>query len=90
MSEQQQTLPIQQAIDLAVRHHTAGRLAQAENICQQILQSDPNQPIVLHLKGMIAHQTERNDVAVDLITKALVIKRNAEVAVRLGVIRLNN
>ena len=74
MSEQQQTLTIQQAIDLGVQHHKAGRLPQAESIYQQILQADPNQPVALHLLGVIAHQTGKNDIAVDLITKALAIK----------------
>ena len=74
MSEQQQTLTIQQAIDLGVQHHTAGRLPQAEAIYQQILQSSPKQPIALHLLGVIAHQSGKNDIAVDLITKALAIK----------------
>jgi len=37
MSEQQQTLTIQQALDLAVQHHNAGRLSEAETIYQQIL-----------------------------------------------------
>ena len=41
MPEQQQTLTIQQAIDLALQHHTAGRLSDAESIYNQILQSDP-------------------------------------------------
>ena len=58
MSEQQQTLTIQQALDLAVQHHNEGRLSQAEIIYQQILRSDPNQPIALHLLGVIAHQAE--------------------------------
>ena len=58
MSEQQQTLTIQQALDLAVQHHNEGRLSQAESIYQQILRSDPNQPIALHLLGVIAHQAE--------------------------------
>ena len=74
MPEQQQTLTIQQALDLAVQHHTAGRLSDAESIYQQILRSDPNQPIVLHLLGVIAQQMRKNDVAVDLITQALAIK----------------
>jgi len=74
MSEPQQTLTIQKALDLAVQHHTAGRLSQAETIYQQILRSDPNQPIALHLLGVIAHQTSKNDKAVDLITKALGLK----------------
>ena len=74
MAEHHQTLTIQQAIDLAAQHHTAGRLSEAESIYQQILQSDPNQPIALHLLGVIAHQKGDNDVAVDLITKALGFK----------------
>ena len=74
MSEQQQTLTIQQAIDLAVQHHNAVRLPEAENIYQQILQTNPDQPVALHLLGVIAHQVGKNDVAVDLITRALAIK----------------
>ena len=74
MPEQQQTLTIQQALDLAVQHHTAGRLPQAESIYNQILQSDPDQPVALHLLGVIAHQVGNNDIAVDLITKVLAIK----------------
>ena len=74
MSEQQQTLTIQQAIDLGVQHHNAGRLPQAESIYKQILQSHPDQPVALHLLGVIAHQVGKNDIAVDLITKALALK----------------
>ena len=55
-SSEQQTLAIQESIDLAVQHHIAGRLPEAEGIYQQILQADPNQPIALHLLGVIAHQ----------------------------------
>src|SRR2546423_15318642 len=36
-------MTIQQAIELALRHHTAGDLATAENIYRQILAVDPNQ-----------------------------------------------
>ena len=74
MAEQQQTLTIQQALDLAVQHHNEGRLSQAESIYNKILQNNPDQPIALHLLGVIAHQTGKNDIAVDLITKALAIK----------------
>ena len=73
MPEQQQTLTIQQAIDLAVQHHNAGRLPEAENIYQQILQSEPNHPTALHLLGVIAHQVGKNDTAVDLIARALAL-----------------
>ena len=70
MSEPQQTLTMQQALDLAIQHHTAGRLSQAESIYQQILQSNPEQPTALHLLGVIAHQRGENNKAVELITSA--------------------
>jgi tetratricopeptide (TPR) repeat protein/2-polyprenyl-3-methyl-5-hydroxy-6-metoxy-1,4-benzoquinol methylase len=73
-AEQEQTLTIHKAIDLAVQHHTAGDLTKAEVIYNQILKADPNQPAALHLLGVIAHQTGKNDIAVNLITKALAIK----------------
>ena len=73
MAEHHQTLTIQQAIDLAAQHHKEGRLSQAETAYQRILESDPKQPIALHLLGVVAHQTGKNDVAVDLITRAIAI-----------------
>ncbi|NQU57367.1 MAG: tetratricopeptide repeat protein [Rhodospirillales bacterium] len=54
-----------------MRHHTAGRLAQAEKIYQQILQADPDQPDALHLLGLVAHQMGKYDSAVELISKAI-------------------
>jgi len=82
---EQQTLFIQQTIDLAVQHHTAGRLSEAEQLYQQILQAHPNQPNALHLLGVIAYQVGKNDIAVELITKALAIQPNyAEAQVNLG------
>ena len=82
----QQTQTTQQAIDLAVQHHNAGRLPEAEGIYQQILQTNPNQPIALHLLGVVAHQMGKNDVAFDLITKALAIKPDyAEAHSNLGI-----
>jgi tetratricopeptide (TPR) repeat protein len=74
LSSGQQTLTIEQYLELGLRHHTAGRLPEAEGMYQRILQSDPNQPAALHLLGVIAHQVGKNDVAVDLITKAVSVK----------------
>ena len=70
----QQTPTTQQSLELAVQHHKAGDLAKAEGLYQQVLQADPRQPAALHLLGVIAHQGEENDIAVDLITQALAIK----------------
>ena len=84
--EQGQPLAIQQAIDLAVQHHIAGDLPKAEGIYQQILQANPNQPIALNLLGVIAQQVGKNDIAADLITKAITIKPDyAEAHYNLGI-----
>ena len=56
-----------------MQHHRAGELSKAEGIYQQILKTDPNQPVALHLLGVIAHQQSKYDIAVKLITKALAI-----------------
>jgi tetratricopeptide (TPR) repeat protein len=76
---------IQQALDNAVVHHAAGRLPQAERGYQQILRTSPNQPVALHLLGVIAHQRGNNEVAVEFITKAVAIVPNyAEAHSNLG------
>ncbi len=67
----QKTLTIQQAINLGLEHHNAGRLPEAKRIYQQILQTNPDLPVVLHLLGVIAHQVGKNSIAIDLIAKAL-------------------
>ena len=65
----QQTLTLQQALDLALQHHTAGEFTQAESIYRQILEAHPDQPRVLNLLGVIAHQRGENGRAVTLIEK---------------------
>ena len=74
LAEQEQTRSIQQALDFAIQHHEAGDLPKAEGIYHQILQAYPNQPIALHFLGLIAHQLGKNDIALDLMSKALAIK----------------
>lgn len=65
---------IQQSMQLAIGHHGAGRLPEAEQICRQILQSTPDHPIALYLLGVIALQVGKGAVAIDLITKAVALK----------------
>lgn len=67
MSGQQQP----PTIDRAVQHFSAGRLSEAERICQQILRKDPNHPVTLHLLGVITHQLGNNEAAADFIVKAV-------------------
>lgn len=69
----QQTLSLQEALELALKYQTAGDLVQAEGIYQDILHHDPDQPIALHLLGMIALEVGKFDIALDLIGKAIAI-----------------
>jgi tetratricopeptide (TPR) repeat protein len=65
------TMTMQQALDLAVKHHQAGRLREAEGIYRRILEGDPNNPHALHLLGVLASQVGQNDSAVDYIRRAI-------------------
>ena len=68
---QQQNGATGRALENAQRHHAAGDLPKAESIYRQILQTENNHPDALHLLGLIAYQIGKNDVALNLITKAL-------------------
>ena len=67
----EQTLNIQQAMDLAIHHHHAGDLPKAESIYQQTFKANPNQLETLHLLGVISYQFGKNNITVDLLTKAI-------------------
>jgi tetratricopeptide (TPR) repeat protein len=67
---------IQQAFDLAVRHHKAGQLQEAEKLYRQILAQQPQHMEALHLLGVIAHQAGHVDSAVDLIRRAISLNPN--------------
>jgi Tfp pilus assembly protein PilF len=67
----QQQMTIDQAIDLAMSHHGAGRLREAEAIYRQILGTAPNHPDALHLLGLVAYQAGQLEPAVDLIRRAI-------------------
>ena len=58
-------------LELAQQVHRGGDLHRAEQLCQQILQADPDQPDALYLLGIIALQFGRNDQAVEHISHAL-------------------
>ena len=65
------TVTLQQALDLAVQHHQAGRLREAEGIYRRILEGEPNNPHALHLLGVLASQVGRNDSAIEYLRRAI-------------------
>jgi tetratricopeptide (TPR) repeat protein len=62
---------IAETIENAVQYHQGGHLQLAEKLYRMVLQNDPDNPVALHSLGVIAHQREKDDTAVELIGKAI-------------------
>jgi tetratricopeptide (TPR) repeat protein len=60
---------------LALRHHEAGNLIEAERIYLRILQTDPRHADSHHLLGVLAYQVGRFDFAVASIRNALDVNK---------------
>jgi len=54
------SMTLEQAFALAQEHQAAGRLAEAESLCRQILAVQPNSPQVIQTLGIIACTQARN------------------------------
>jgi protein O-GlcNAc transferase len=63
-----------QSIQIALGHHQAGRVWEAEKIYREILAQQPNNVEALHLFGVLAGQIGRSDAAVELIRRAIQLK----------------
>ncbi|MEX0678391.1 MAG: tetratricopeptide repeat protein [Pirellulales bacterium] len=66
-------MPLSEAFDAALRHHQAGRLAEAEKIYRQILQVEPNNAQALHRLGRLAIDAGHHQAAVEWIGKAIAV-----------------
>jgi predicted O-linked N-acetylglucosamine transferase (SPINDLY family) len=69
---------LSQAFKVALDHHHAGRLADAEAIYRQILKHHPEHADALHLLGLIAHNMARYDDAINLIERAVTLQADRE------------
>ncbi len=58
------------ALMLAERDRSAGRLTEAAAQCRQILQAQPDEPNAVHLLGLIAHQAGRLGEAIGHLRQA--------------------
>jgi protein O-GlcNAc transferase len=65
---------IQDALELALQHHQAGRLGEAETLYRQILAQQPDNVDALHCLGLIAAAMGRYDRAVELIRQSIAIR----------------
>lgn len=67
-------LLLSETIQLALNHHQAGNLQQAEQLYQKVLVTDPNNVDANHLLGFLAYQVGKMEMAVQLIQKAVLIQ----------------
>ena len=58
-------------LQIAVEHHQAGRLAEADSLYRRVLEIEPDNASALHLRGVLAFQQARNEDAVGSIEKAI-------------------
>lgn len=58
-------------LQVGLRHHQAGRLAEAEDCYRQVLTARPGHADALHLLGVIAFQSGQHGLAVEMIRQAL-------------------
>lgn len=71
-----QTMNVASAMQAANAHFQAGRLAEADEVCRQVLQQSPNHPDALHMQGMIAYRIDMHDVAAILLGSVVEIAPN--------------
>src|SRR4051812_42463714 len=65
----------QSAFNRAMQHHQSGRLDDAETLYRNILAGAPDHIDSLYLLGVIACQRGRHKAAIDLIERAISLRR---------------
>ena len=68
-----QLTPIQRALE----HQAKGRFAEAERICREFLQLNPDHPAALNLLGVACSQQGRKDEGAKFLERAIAIQPNA-------------
>ena len=67
---------IADALAIAIEHHQAGRLAQAEQLYRQILQQQPDRIQALHQLGILASQVGKHEQAIPFFQRVLALAPN--------------
>jgi len=68
--ENSASMPLGRALMYADRCRSEGRLIEAQAVCHQLLQVQPNSPEVIHLLGVIAHQSGKLGEAIEHVKRA--------------------
>jgi protein O-GlcNAc transferase len=78
-----------QAVDMAWKHYHAGHMQQAAQLCGQVVKADSRHVGALHLLGLIAARTGRDDLAVGYLEAALRLEPDlADAHNLLGIVRI--
>lgn len=81
------SVSVEQAVAIATEHFEAGRRAEAEGVCLQILAVEPEQSDALHICGALAHLAGKHGIALPLLEKAARLQPgNAQIQYNLGVV----
>ena len=89
ISPGEKLLKLNEALNSAMQHQKTGRLTEAKNIYQNILENEPNQPVALYRLGLIFQQIGEKATSVELFTRALLSNPNhAETHNGLGIVLL--
>src|SRR5437763_11399943 len=70
------SMTLEQAFEMAMQHQQAGRPADAEALCRQILTYRPDHADALHMLGILGHRAGHAEAGVDLIKKAIASNPN--------------
>jgi tetratricopeptide (TPR) repeat protein len=80
-----QRVTVPQAMDIAVGHHRAGRLREAENIYRQIVANNPEFAPAQHMMGVILFQMGRRQEGVQHVRRSIELNPNySEALANLG------
>ena len=73
-----------QATHVALELFNAGRLADAEYLCRQILAASPDHPMATHVLGVVVQKLGRNDEGIALLRRSLELSPTADFYNNLG------
>jgi len=74
MTHSGQKLSLEQAMKLASKYQSEGKLVEAEIMLKRILQVTPQHPYAIHLLGVVNHQAGQTEIAINMIAQAISIK----------------